>query len=262
MYKLNKSKKKITDIMFNSIKKDENRRRLVKRFEIIRLQNKVLVEAISTIQDNQFFIKKLGTRKILFQEAYIYNIQNINSVNILPHTTNFWCLPSAQGVKTHVERTDIFDTKSFTVPHSIAFINSDGKRIDNSGDTLKPKIFYNNNIIIDPQLSKSSLYLFAKKKKIDYIEKLNNNVKQHFSIFETVKTKQSNALVNNSKHCDRKLVSHKKYIPRNSSINRVKNRCIETGRSHSVLRFCKLSRICLRDKASKGNISGVNKASW
>ena len=237
--------------MFNSIKKDENRRKLVKRFEITRLQNKVLVQAISAIQDNQFFIKKLGTRKTLFQEAEISNIQDVNSVNL-------WC----EGVNTYVERTDIFDTKSFTVPHSIAFTNSDSKKIDNSGDTSKPKIFYNNNIITDPQLSKSSLYLFAKKKKIDYIEKLNNNVKQHFNISKTVKTKQSNAPVNNSKHCDRKSVLHKKYIPRNSSINRVKNRCIETGRSHSVLRFCKLSRICLRDKASKGNISGVSKASW
>ena len=50
--------------------------------------------------------------------------------------------------------------------------------------------------------------------------------------------------------------------PRNSSKNRVQNRCIETGRSKAVLRFCKLSRICLRNKASKGNIPGVNKASW
>ena len=53
-----------------------------------------------------------------------------------------------------------------------------------------------------------------------------------------------------------------KSSPRNSSKNRVQNRCIETGRSKAVLRFCKLSRICLRTKASKGNIPGVNKASW
>ena len=84
--------------MFNSIKKDENRRKLVKRFEITRLQNKVLVQAISAIQDNQFFIKKLGTRKTLFQEAEISNIQDVNSVNL-------WC----EGVNTYVERTDIFE---------------------------------------------------------------------------------------------------------------------------------------------------------
>ena len=50
--------------------------------------------------------------------------------------------------------------------------------------------------------------------------------------------------------------------PRNSSKTRVENRCIETGRSRAVLRFCKLSRICLRDKASKGAIPGISKASW
>ena len=53
-----------------------------------------------------------------------------------------------------------------------------------------------------------------------------------------------------------------KTIPRNSSKSRVENRCIETGRSRAVLRFCKLSRICLRDKASKGKIPGISKASW
>lgn len=50
--------------------------------------------------------------------------------------------------------------------------------------------------------------------------------------------------------------------PRNSSKNRVKNRCIESGRSRAVLRFCKLSRICFRDKASRGSLPGVSKASW
>ena len=53
-----------------------------------------------------------------------------------------------------------------------------------------------------------------------------------------------------------------KTIPQNSSKNRVQNRCIETGRSRAVLRFCKLSRIVLREKASKGIIPGISKASW
>lgn len=51
-------------------------------------------------------------------------------------------------------------------------------------------------------------------------------------------------------------------FPRNSSKTRIKNRCIETGRARSVLRFCKLSRIVLREKASKGQIPGITKASW
>lgn len=54
----------------------------------------------------------------------------------------------------------------------------------------------------------------------------------------------------------------KKATPRNSSKDRITNRCIETGRARAVLRFCKLSRMILRDKASKGVVPGTMKASW
>lgn len=53
-----------------------------------------------------------------------------------------------------------------------------------------------------------------------------------------------------------------KRVPRNSSLTRLRNRCILTGRSRGVLRFCKLSRIRLRELASQGLLIGVNKASW
>ncbi len=51
-------------------------------------------------------------------------------------------------------------------------------------------------------------------------------------------------------------------LPRNSSATRVNNRCIITGRSGGVLRFCKLSRIRVRKLASQGMLSGVSKSSW
>lgn len=51
-------------------------------------------------------------------------------------------------------------------------------------------------------------------------------------------------------------------LPRNSSKIRIKNRCILTGRGHSVLRFCGLSRLKFRDLASQGLLMGVVKASW
>ena len=51
-------------------------------------------------------------------------------------------------------------------------------------------------------------------------------------------------------------------LPRNSSKIRIKNRCILTGRTHSVLRFCSLSRIKFRELASQGLLMGVTKASW
>ena len=51
-------------------------------------------------------------------------------------------------------------------------------------------------------------------------------------------------------------------LPRNSSKIRIKNRCILTGRGHSVLRFCGLSRLKFRELASQGLLMGVIKASW
>jgi small subunit ribosomal protein S14 len=51
-------------------------------------------------------------------------------------------------------------------------------------------------------------------------------------------------------------------LPRNSSRVRIQNRCILTGRGHSVLRFCKLSRIQFRELAVQGLLMGVKKSSW
>ena len=51
-------------------------------------------------------------------------------------------------------------------------------------------------------------------------------------------------------------------IPRNSSKTRIRNRCEITGRPHGVYRKLKISRIALRDLASKGKIPGMNKSSW
>jgi ribosomal protein S14 len=51
-------------------------------------------------------------------------------------------------------------------------------------------------------------------------------------------------------------------IPFNSSVTRIKNRCILTGRSRSVYRFMQLSRIQLRKWASNGFLTGITKKSW
>lgn len=49
---------------------------------------------------------------------------------------------------------------------------------------------------------------------------------------------------------------------KNSSKIRLKNRCVLTGRSRSVYKHFKLSRIMFRELALKGLINGVRKASW
>ena len=51
-------------------------------------------------------------------------------------------------------------------------------------------------------------------------------------------------------------------LPRNSSPNRVRNRCVVSGRSRGYYRKFKLSRIALRELASSGHIPGMVKASW
>jgi small subunit ribosomal protein S14 len=51
-------------------------------------------------------------------------------------------------------------------------------------------------------------------------------------------------------------------LPRNSSATRIRNRCEITGRSRSVYRLNKLSRIALRDLGSKGLVPGLVKSSW
>ena len=51
-------------------------------------------------------------------------------------------------------------------------------------------------------------------------------------------------------------------IPRNSAKNRIRNRCEITGRPHGVYRKLKISRIALRELASKGKIPGMTKSSW
>ena len=51
-------------------------------------------------------------------------------------------------------------------------------------------------------------------------------------------------------------------MPKNSAKNRIRNRCEITGRPHGVYRKLKISRIALRELASKGRIPGMTKSSW
>jgi small subunit ribosomal protein S14 len=51
-------------------------------------------------------------------------------------------------------------------------------------------------------------------------------------------------------------------LPRNSSPTRIRNRCELTGRPRAFYRKLKVSRIALRDLASKGQVPGMVKSSW
>lgn len=51
-------------------------------------------------------------------------------------------------------------------------------------------------------------------------------------------------------------------LPRDASPTRLRNLCALTGRSRSVYRKFKLSRIKLRELALEGKVPGMRKASW
>ena len=51
-------------------------------------------------------------------------------------------------------------------------------------------------------------------------------------------------------------------LPRNSSVTRIRNRCIITGRPRGVYRFCKLSRIKIRELIAHNKLPGLRKSSW
>ena len=51
-------------------------------------------------------------------------------------------------------------------------------------------------------------------------------------------------------------------LPRNPARIRIRNRCEITGRPRGVYRKLRISRIALRDLASKGKIPGMTKSSW
>ncbi|GAA4016826.1 30S ribosomal protein S14 [Deinococcus rubellus] len=51
-------------------------------------------------------------------------------------------------------------------------------------------------------------------------------------------------------------------LPRDASPTRLHNRCEFTGRPRGYIRFFGVSRIVLREMASRGELPGVRKASW
>ena len=51
-------------------------------------------------------------------------------------------------------------------------------------------------------------------------------------------------------------------LPRNSSMTRVRNRCIVTGRSRSVYRWARMSRLTIREMIAAGLFPGWSKSSW
>tara|TARA_B100001250_G_C19560904_1_gene683261 strand:- start:500 stop:805 length:306 start_codon:yes stop_codon:yes gene_type:complete len=79
------------------------------------------------------------------------------------------------------------------------------------------------------------------------------------------KRQELKKIINNRKlPLDERFIAQQKLakLPRNSAKVRVRNRCEITGRPHGVYRKLRISRIALRELASKGKIPGMTKSSW
>ena len=100
----------------------------------------------------------------------------------------------------------------------------------------------------------------AKLSSINKNERRKKLVQKYASKYEALK-----AIANDeSKDETERLIARLKMaeLPRNGNPTRIRNRCELTGRSRAYYRKFRLSRIMLRELASKGLIPGVIKSSW
>jgi small subunit ribosomal protein S14 len=100
----------------------------------------------------------------------------------------------------------------------------------------------------------------AKKSAIER----NNNVKRQVQKFASKRARLKAIASDKSLPAEETFAARLKLaeLPRNSSPNRVRNRCEVTGRPRGNYRKMKMSRISLREFASFGQIPGMVKSSW
>ncbi|MHA3914808.1 30S ribosomal protein S14 [Halovulum sp. GXIMD14793] len=101
----------------------------------------------------------------------------------------------------------------------------------------------------------------AKKSMIERQKKRERLVKQYAAKRAAIKEQLSKD--NDLELKERvQLVMKLAKLPRNSSATRLNNRCQVSGRPKAYYRKLRMSRIALRDLASKGQIPGMVKSSW
>ena len=100
----------------------------------------------------------------------------------------------------------------------------------------------------------------AKKSKIVREYKLVKNIEK----YSLLRAELKGVIKSPSSTFEEKQIAVAKLdkLPKSSSRIRLRNRCFKTGRPRGVIRRFKLSRLCFREMALKGEIPGVTKASW
>ena len=100
----------------------------------------------------------------------------------------------------------------------------------------------------------------AKKSAVNRNEMVKGLVKQYASKREALKATANDESLPLEERFEARLKLAE--LPRNSSPNRVRNRCEMTGRPRSYYRKLQMSRIALRSLGSLGQIPGLVKSSW
>ena len=97
-------------------------------------------------------------------------------------------------------------------------------------------------------------------------KKIKKNIKQRYYFQNLEKKRLICKIISKNLNLNKniRLKSQQKwfYFDKNTSLTRIKNICILTGRTRSIYRLFKISRIKFRKLASKGFLPGVAKYSW
>ena len=113
-------------------------------------------------------------------------------------------------------------------------------------ESLFPLLFIKKNFIMNNQIQRD------KKRRIFYLKQEIKRL-EYKSFFNDLRL---------NKEFRYTIMTTLNKLSRNGSRVRIKNRCILTGRTHSVYKMCKLSRIKFRELASQGVLMGITKSSW
>jgi small subunit ribosomal protein S14 len=97
-------------------------------------------------------------------------------------------------------------------------------------------------------------------------KKIKKNIRQRFLFQDLEKKRLIIKIISNNLNLQKKIrwkIEQRWFkFDRNSSLTRIKNICVLTGRSKSIYRFFKISRLQLRKLASTGFLPGLSKYSW
>ncbi len=97
-------------------------------------------------------------------------------------------------------------------------------------------------------------------------KKIKKNIKQRYLFKDLEKRRLILKIISKNLNIQKdlrwKLQQKWFFFNQNSSNTRIKNICILTGRSKSIYRLFKISRIKIRKLASEGFLPGVSKISW